>query len=204
MAYLSPFIVRQCCSCRSLCGDCTENTLKKNTAQCCELFRLAQHCKVECRFLKWASGQPCKKKGNYLPSDMLMTHLLHLPTDHRDESELARPIVTCSFLHLYEAQPWLIHLTSASRRRFWLCLQLCQKTLMEYLTVPRCLPVHWTQLGNTVFFCYSALNSSELVVSAKDLQVDVLTAISGTPSTLLSVLCLCTWWSWVIVYFLSM
>lgn len=63
MAYLSPFIVRQCCSCRSLCGDCTENTLKKNTAQCCELFRLAQHCKMECRFLKWASGQPCKKRG---------------------------------------------------------------------------------------------------------------------------------------------
>lgn len=55
------FIVRQCCSCWSLCGDCTENTLKKNTAQSCELFRLAQHCKVECRFLKWASGQPCKK-----------------------------------------------------------------------------------------------------------------------------------------------
>lgn len=50
----------------------------------------------------------------------------------------------------------------------WLCLDVGQS--IEH---------SW---GNTVF-CYSALNSSELVVSAKELQVDVLTAISGTPST---------------------
>lgn len=97
----------------------------EHTSQCSELFRGAQHWEIGCRFLTWAR---CYEKGNYLPSDMLMTHLLHLPTNHKDESEFTPRIVTCNFLCLNEDQPWLIYLNPLLHsRRFCLGLQPAQE-----------------------------------------------------------------------------
>lgn len=174
MAYLCPFIVRQWLSIARWNADSLNE----------QAVSLVKKGTISLLICWWhtcfISPQTTETSQNSLVPSWPAASSIYMKINHDSSIWPLLPGGGFGYVFSCVRKPWW---------NIWLCLDVCQS--IEHSREIQC-------------FCYSALNSSELVVSAKDLPVDVLTAISGTPSTLLSVLYLCTWWSWVIVYFLSM
>lgn len=188
--------VRQCCSWWSLCGDCTGFTLKRTQ-------RDAVGSSDGLSFARWNADSLNEQAVGLVKQGTIAlltcwwhTCFISPQTAETNQNSLVPSWPAASSIYMKTNHDSSVWPRLLPKRRFCLCLQLCQKTLMQCLTAPRCLPVHWTQPGNKVF-CYSVHNGSELVVSTKDLQVSSLSSLELPRHFYPPVLHLCTWRPWV-------
>lgn len=136
--------------------------------QCSELFRVAQHCEIGCRFLKRARRHKNREPSAFWSADDTLASTS--PQNHRDESEFTPRIVTCNFFYLNEDQPWLTYFTPPlPSRRF--VSSAVSGTLMQYLTVSHC----QCQCIEVQYFAtrYSAVQN-KFIISVRDIEVDIL------------------------------